>query len=389
MNIDKIISDEVLQKWQNIVNILAELSNVPVALIMRVQRPYIEVFRSSKTGENPYKVGEKEHLTGLYCERVINTEKKLFVKNALKNEDWKDNPDIKLGMISYLGYPIELPNKQIFGTICILDKKERNYGKKIEKLILQFKELVELQIDLAYKKSNLENTVKREEFFRDLISHDINNLLQNVKSSVELLKDKVFDIQNKKKVNEILEILASQVFKGKKLIDNTKVISLLEEKEPNLYKVDFLEHLFKSIKDIRTNFKSGTVKIEITSDKEEIYVRASEHLRDLFDNLLLHSIMHNNNDVVKINIRCDVIEKNQNKYLKAVFTDNGVGISEEEKEIIFQGDLYTHQSERGIGIGLEIVQRLIDLYEGEIEVENKIKETPSKGNIITLLVPLE
>jgi len=49
-----IISAETLIKWQNIVDIIAELIGVPAALIMRLVESDIEVFVSSNTEGNPY-----------------------------------------------------------------------------------------------------------------------------------------------------------------------------------------------------------------------------------------------------------------------------------------------------------------------------------------------
>ena len=42
-----IIPDEILEKWQSIVNILADLLDVPAALITKIEPPIIEVFRTS------------------------------------------------------------------------------------------------------------------------------------------------------------------------------------------------------------------------------------------------------------------------------------------------------------------------------------------------------
>ena len=128
--IDVVVPVLIIDKWQNIVNILAKLASVPVALIMHVDLPYIEVYRSSKTVDNPYEVGDKERLigSGLYCETVIKNNAKLLVPNALKDKDWDKNPDIKLNMISYLGFPLLWPNGEAFGTICILDIKENKYS---------------------------------------------------------------------------------------------------------------------------------------------------------------------------------------------------------------------------------------------------------------------
>ena len=101
------VPSEIVRKWQEIVNLLAEIIHVPSALIMRVEPPNIKVFVSSESNGNPYEPNEVASLnTGLYCETVMNTRKPLLVPDALIDEVWKSNPDIKLGMISYLGMPI-------------------------------------------------------------------------------------------------------------------------------------------------------------------------------------------------------------------------------------------------------------------------------------------
>jgi GAF domain-containing protein len=101
---------EIMRKWQEIVDLLADILNVPSALIMRAEPPNIKVFVSSESNGNPYEPDEVAcHNTGLYCETVMNTRRPLIVPDALKDEALKSNPDIKLGMISYLGVPISWP----------------------------------------------------------------------------------------------------------------------------------------------------------------------------------------------------------------------------------------------------------------------------------------
>jgi len=142
------IPDAKLQDWQDMVDITSEILKVPAALIMRIKGPDIEVFVSSLGKENPYHPNDKEKLwgSGLYCEWVIKSRKKLLIPNALENQNWKDNPDIKLNMISYLGFPIFLPDGNIFGTICVLDNKENSYSDIFEKLIGKFKSIIESDI---------------------------------------------------------------------------------------------------------------------------------------------------------------------------------------------------------------------------------------------------
>ncbi len=70
----------------------------------------------------------------------MNTRRPLLVPDALQDEDWKSNPDIKLGMISYLGVPISWPDGKIFGTICVLDRQSNGYSDLYLKLLLQWRD---------------------------------------------------------------------------------------------------------------------------------------------------------------------------------------------------------------------------------------------------------
>ena len=53
-------------------------------------------------------------------------------------------------MISYLGFPILLPNGKPFGTICVLDKKENSYSKAYESLILNLRDTIQGHLELLY-----------------------------------------------------------------------------------------------------------------------------------------------------------------------------------------------------------------------------------------------
>jgi GAF domain-containing protein len=165
------ISEDTLNKWQSIVDIMAELIGIPAALIMRLVESDIEVFISSQSDGNPYHPGDHEHFlaSGLYCETVINSNDKLLVPNALTDEKWKNNPDVKLNMISYLGFPILLPDRKPFGTICVLDNKENAYSKTYENLIKEFREIIQSQLELIYMNTILgEKNKKLSDYFAEI-----------------------------------------------------------------------------------------------------------------------------------------------------------------------------------------------------------------------------
>jgi len=155
------VPEAIVEKWQKAVDVLAVLVGVPAALVMRINGPDIEVFRASRTQGNPYSVGDSEHLvgSGLYCETVINSRDKLLVPDAAADPDWKNNPDVKLNMISYLGFPIIRPDNQVFGTLCILDDHNNSYGEDVENLMLEFKDMLETHLDLLEKNNHLNRSL--------------------------------------------------------------------------------------------------------------------------------------------------------------------------------------------------------------------------------------
>ena len=154
------VSDKIINKWQNIVNIMADIANVHTAVITKVDFPYIEVVRSSESVMNHFNVGDRVHLEGLYSEMVIKTNEKLLIPNALTDNRWKNNPDIKLGLISYLGFPLLWPDGEVFGTLCILDTKANTFGAQLESLMSQFRELIEAHLALLHRDLSLEAQAK-------------------------------------------------------------------------------------------------------------------------------------------------------------------------------------------------------------------------------------
>ncbi|RDE19687.1 EAL domain-containing protein [Motiliproteus coralliicola] len=150
------VPEQMLQHWQKTVDLIAEIAEIPASLVMRVHEQQIEVFATSHSDGNPYPVNEMANLnTGLYCETVIQTRQELLIPNALTDEDWNQNPDIELGMISYYGLPLNWPDGQPFGTLCMLDGKENHYNRRSKELLARFRETLEADLKILYQQHQL------------------------------------------------------------------------------------------------------------------------------------------------------------------------------------------------------------------------------------------
>lgn len=141
------ITPAIIKKWQNILNVTADILDVPAGLIMKITKKHMNVFIKSDNKENPYPEDGKDTLGhGLYCETVIGSDKELEVPNALDDEVWKDNPDVALDMIAYYGLPIKWHDGEVFGTICVLNDETTTLNKKHKTILKLFQETIETDL---------------------------------------------------------------------------------------------------------------------------------------------------------------------------------------------------------------------------------------------------
>jgi len=183
------IPESTIRKWQNIVDFISETTSVPAALITQIRAQDIEVLVASRSEGNPYLAGDKTVLnSGHYCEAVVNSKTHLLIPNAHKDERWKASPGLELGMISYLGFPVTRPTGEIFGTICVLDNKENVYDNLGFKLVKQFREVIESDLEyLERTKTHSEQYKRLLKEFEDAVNDRAHLLNESERSRQALL----------------------------------------------------------------------------------------------------------------------------------------------------------------------------------------------------------
>ncbi len=152
VNGSKLVTDEVKKSWQEMINTITNMIGVKAGLIMEITEQNMQVFLMSENEGNPYMVGGNDTLChGLYCETVIGTDSELHIENSLELDAWKDNPDVKLNMISYYGLPVHFPDGKFFGTICILDDKPLLIDETQKEVIRELRNSMEKDLIILSK----------------------------------------------------------------------------------------------------------------------------------------------------------------------------------------------------------------------------------------------
>jgi GAF domain-containing protein len=101
---------------------------------------------------------------------VIGTQSKLLIPDATANPLWCfNNPGVDLNLISYLGYPLNWPDGEVFGTICILDNKENQFTKNIDEFLFNLKQNIESDLELLISKQLLTESEEKFRLLFDLM----------------------------------------------------------------------------------------------------------------------------------------------------------------------------------------------------------------------------
>jgi PAS domain S-box-containing protein len=141
------IPPDVLRKWQRIVDLLASIVRVPSAVVCKLEPPDDTSYRivaNSHSEGNPFRMDETFSMDiGTFCETVIKSREPLLVADALEDDQWKSAPEIQVGMVSYLGFPVLWPDGRMFGTICVLDDRANRYSDLYQELLLHCRDVLQ------------------------------------------------------------------------------------------------------------------------------------------------------------------------------------------------------------------------------------------------------
>ena len=246
------------------------------------------------------------------------------------------------------------------------DKKQITEYMVLSQDITERKEAEALRMSYVKK---LEYKNKELEQFAYVASHDLQEPLRTVMSFTDLLAKKrsdSFDELGLRSIKYIQEatLRMSQLIKS--LLDYNQI-----DKGNELSLVDCNELIKGIVNDLGKNIQETNTSIKV--DKLPLINGYKTPLRMVFQNLINNAIKFRNKDT-KPQI---TITASQNEY-EWLFSvkDNGIGISDEHQEKIFEifQRLHNKNKYKGSGIGLAHCRKIVDLHGGKIWVESKLNE---------------
>ena len=209
---------------------------------------------------------------------------------------------------------------------------------------------------------NLEKQNEELNEYAHMVSHDLVSPLRNIETLVHMLAedyDGVIEEDGLKKLQLISEnVERIDVLVG--VIRDYSSIKVNAKKQTDLCVNTLLEGILSKIN------LGENIKVNITNQLP--CIKGDKHsLSQLFNNLIVNAIKFNDKEIKEIEIGC----VDQDDLWKFHVRDNGNGIQESYLKNIFTAFYRLENDYQSAGMGLSMVKKIIDMYEGEIWAESK------------------
>ena len=210
------------------------------------------------------------------------------------------------------------------------------------------------------------------ELLNQVLRHDLRNDLQVVTGRLELVSNHVDESG--------IESLHTARESAKNAIGLTKTAREMAEvmltDETNTQSVELQPTLRSVVENVRAEYPDATVAVK--GEIPPVTVTATEMLSSVFDNLLINAIQHNDKPIAKVTVSA----LHSEEVVTVRIADNGPGIPDDQKDQIFgKGDAGLESA--GTGIGLYLVHRLVEIYGGNVWVE----DNDPKGSVFNVELP--
>ncbi len=244
-------------------------------------------------------------------------------------------------------------------------------------------EIARLAITFNKMLQRIETAFKMQRSFVSNASHELRTPLASITSQIEVV------LMKSRKESEYREVLQSLLDDARGLTNLTNNLLEIARSEQDIgtmkiEKVRLDELLLETQSELSLLHPSQVIEVEIedntNDDHPDLSIMGNENLLKLiFINLIDNGWKFSDNKPVRVTINYG------NDSVKLSFEDQGIGIPPEDIQHIFEPFYRAQnaQDKKGHGIGLSLIEKIIKLHSGGLEVHS----TVGKGTIIHVTLP--
>lgn len=358
------------QDYDDLTRIASEICDTKISLISLIDkdRQWIKSSQGTDMKETPRDQA--------FCAYAINYPDELFlVKDAREDDRFSNNPLVTEdpNVVFYAGMPLVDTDGYALGSLCVIDHEPKELTERqidslraLSKQVMNLIQLRKSQADMSKMLQQLETRNQELEEFAYIAAHDIKSPIHNINSLASLLIYEYshnMDDDGKK----IVKMIRKSIWRLGTMIDNLLEYRRSEKVMEEPYTDINLRGLMQEVREILV--LDEKVSLKLNTKIRSIYSNRTA-LTQVLVNLITNAIKYNDKENPEINLK---IEEGKDDYTLAV-KDNGPGIPEEMHQDIFEifkvAVSKDRNGQKGSGIGLATVKKLVSALGGDITVES-------------------
>jgi len=285
-------------------------------------------------------------------------------------------------LVIFIGYRIVKnafkPVKKISETALEI-KKSKNFSRRIE-LDNSEDEIHKMAYTFNEMLDTVEETFIHEKQFSSDVSHELRTPITVILAQSDYALDYVETLDEAK---ESFEVINRQAKKMTNLINQIMELSKMERQNKiEKDKINFSNIILQLLEDYRTLLENNNIEL-ITNIEKDLRIYGNKlMLERLFVNLFTNAMKFTK---TTINVSLNRINKEVILQIK----DNGIGITKEDQKYIWDRFFQTSDSRnkdknKGSGLGLSMVNRIVQLHLATIDVESEV----GKGTCFIVKFPI-
>ena len=275
------------------------------------------------------------------------------------------------GYVRYEDLPLETTTGKKVEVEFVSNVYVEEHHEVVQCNIRDITERCHLQRQTEEQSEALADLHRRKDEFLAMLSHELRNPLAPIANAVQLLRlQKDEDpLQHTSRM-----IIESQVGQLTRLVDDLLEVSHITTGRIQLHqeRIDMNGVLEHAVETVRPLIEQHRHTLELTMQPQQIWLYAdASRLEQVVVNLLTNAVKYTNDTGI---ISVSFQQEGDEAVLRV--RDSGIGIAPELLPRIF--DLFTQaersldRSQGGLGIGLSLVQRLVEMHGGRVEAHSSL-----------------
>ncbi|HXA00514.1 MAG TPA: HAMP domain-containing sensor histidine kinase, partial [Cytophagaceae bacterium] len=254
--------------------------------------------------------------------------------------------------------------------------KENTQGELNQELKIEIREKIEAQEKLKETNKNLLKINADLDNFVYTASHDLKAPVVNIEGLINDLKTQ--ECYDDPDVKVVLDMMTISVEKFKTTIfDLTEITKAQKNLEEDIECIEIKEVIEEIRLSILQLIKETATEIHLELGECSTIMFSGKNFRSIMYNLINNAIKYRSPERKPEII---ISASRESNYIVISVRDNGLGISESNKNKVFSMFKRAHDHVQGGGVGLYIVKRIVENYGGKIELESET----GKGSVFRI-----